>query len=325
MAIAALAPSAPRGVSRCDTERRGVPGHRHRRDQARPPAWWTTDGQLLARRQPADRRRHGRRGPVRRRSPDLVDEVVAPTGDDGLVVCGVGTGGPMTAGGAHVSRRSTSRRGATSRSGPPDGRTPACPPWSTTTPRRWPSARAGSARRAGERDFLAMVVSTGVGGRHRPRRPAAGRPTGNAGHIGHVIVEPDGRPAVCGAQGCLEAECSGPSIEAATGRPPEQATSSTRAHRARWWAGRWPRWPTSSTFPWPSSRGSVALGFGDDFFTAAQAELDRSCRLGLHPGDPDHSRRPGRRRAAGRGRRRRLAGLGRPDVTRSPWRATSSR
>ena len=33
----------------------------------------------------------------------LVDEVVAQAGDDVLVVCGVGTGGPMTGGGATVS------------------------------------------------------------------------------------------------------------------------------------------------------------------------------------------------------------------------------
>ena len=42
---------------------------------------------------------------------------------------------------------------------------------------------------------------------------------GNAGHIGHVVVEPDGRPCVCGGRGCLEAEASGTAIAAVTGRP----------------------------------------------------------------------------------------------------------
>ena len=27
---------------------------------------------------------------------------------------------------------------------------------------------------------------------------------GNAGHIGHVVVEPDGPPCICGGKGCLE-------------------------------------------------------------------------------------------------------------------------
>ena len=34
--------------------------------------------------------------------------------------------------------------------------------------------------------------------------------TGNAGHIGHVVVEPDGPDCSCGGRGCLEAVASGP-------------------------------------------------------------------------------------------------------------------
>ena len=43
--------------------------------------------------------------------------------------------------------------------------------------------------------------------------------TGNAGHIGHVVVVPDGRACACGGRGCLEAEASGLAIAAITGRP----------------------------------------------------------------------------------------------------------
>jgi glucokinase len=55
-----------------------------------------------------------------------------------------------------------------------------------------------------------MVVSTGVGGGLvLDGVPYAGR-TGNAGHVGHVVVEPDGRPCTCGGRGCVETVASGP-------------------------------------------------------------------------------------------------------------------
>ena len=68
-------------------------------------------------------------------------------------------------------------------------------------------AWAGAGR--GVPNFLAMVVSTGVGGGIvLDGRLLEGR-TGNAGHIGHVMVVPSGRPCLCGSRGCLEAETSG--------------------------------------------------------------------------------------------------------------------
>ena len=36
--------------------------------------------------------------------------------------------------------------------------------------------------------------------------------TGNAGHLGHTIVELDGDACTCGARGCVEAYASGPSM-----------------------------------------------------------------------------------------------------------------
>ena len=63
----------------------------------------------------------------------------------------------------------------------------------------------------GVRNMLAVTVSTGVGGGLvLDGRLFHGR-SGNAGHIGHMIVEPEGTPCVCGARGCLEAVASGPS------------------------------------------------------------------------------------------------------------------
>jgi glucokinase len=64
----------------------------------------------------------------------------------------------------------------------------------------------------GARFLLGMVVSTGVGGGLvLDGAPYAGR-TGNAGHVGHVVVELDGQPCTCGGHGCVETVAAGPSL-----------------------------------------------------------------------------------------------------------------
>ena len=58
--------------------------------------------------------------------------------------------------------------------------------------------------------LLGMVVSTGVGGGLvLDGAPYDGR-TGNAGHVGHVVVDPDGGPCSCGGRGCVETIAGGP-------------------------------------------------------------------------------------------------------------------
>ncbi|MEU4739167.1 ROK family protein [Actinosynnema sp. NPDC023658] len=63
----------------------------------------------------------------------------------------------------------------------------------------------------GSRFMLGLVVSTGVGGGLvLGGRPFGGR-TGNAGHVGHVVVEPDdGERCPCGGRGCAETVAGGP-------------------------------------------------------------------------------------------------------------------
>jgi glucokinase len=64
----------------------------------------------------------------------------------------------------------------------------------------------------GARFLLGMVVSTGVGGGLvLDGAPYTGR-TGNAGHVGHVVVEQDGRQCSCGGRGCVETVAAGPSM-----------------------------------------------------------------------------------------------------------------
>ncbi|YCK34387.1 ROK family protein [Actinomadura sp. ATCC 39365] len=71
----------------------------------------------------------------------------------------------------------------------------------------WQGAGQGSA------DMLGMVVSTGVGGGLILDGRLVNGGTGNAGHIGHVVVEPDGGPRCgCGGHGCLEAVARGPAL-----------------------------------------------------------------------------------------------------------------
>ena len=61
----------------------------------------------------------------------------------------------------------------------------------------------------GWRNVLGMVVSTGVGGGLILDNRLIVGASGNAGHIGHVVVDPeDGPVCVCGGRGCLEAIAS---------------------------------------------------------------------------------------------------------------------
>jgi len=199
------------------------------------------------------------------------------------VACGVGSGGPMSRGGDRVSPLNI-------------------PGW-RDFPLRQRLAGAlgldvhidndakalalaegwcGAAR--GVRDFIAMVVSTGVGGGIVLDGRLLDGADGNAGHIGHTIVEPDGRACACGSWGCLEAEASGTAIAARTGRPPAEAPTPERQR-----AGRLVGRAVASTVALLDLRlavvaGSVALGYGDAFFTAAQEELDRRARIGFARG-----------------------------------------
>jgi glucokinase len=70
--------------------------------------------------------------------------------------------------------------------------------------------RHGAGR--GAQFMLGMVVSTGIGGGLvLDGAPYDGR-TGNAGHVGHVVVEPEGALCTCGGHGCVETVASGPHL-----------------------------------------------------------------------------------------------------------------
>lgn len=68
----------------------------------------------------------------------------------------------------------------------------------------------GAGRGAGA--MLGMVVSTGVGGGLILDGRVYAGSTGNAGHIGHTVVDLNGDACPCGSRGCVETITSGPAM-----------------------------------------------------------------------------------------------------------------
>jgi len=209
----------------------------------------------------------------------LVRDVVgAVPAADRLVVCGVGCGGPMTPGGEEVSPLNISVwRSFPLRSRLADAT--GLPTFVDNDAKALALGEGWVGAAVGARNYIAMVVSTGVGGGIVLDGRLLGGRLGNAGHVGHIVVEPDGRPCPCGSHGCLEAEASGTALAAITGGPASLAPPEL-VERSGTLVGR----AVGSVvnlldLPLAVVSGSVALGFGDAFFRAAQTELDARCGL----------------------------------------------
>ena len=135
----------------------------------------------------------------------------------------------------------------------------------------------GGAR--GVMDYLSMVVSTGVGGGIVLGGKLLNGHGGNAGHIGHVIVVPDGRRCTCGAYGCLEAEASGTAIQAITGRHPSEASAGMIERTGMLVGLAVASVANLLDLQLCTIAGSVALGYGKRFFDAANRELAVRSRI----------------------------------------------
>jgi glucokinase len=244
------------------------------------------EGTLVARRQTPTRtvgEDQAARGGAELLWADLEDLVMDVASSDiaetaRLVVCGVGCGGPMSPGGEEVSPLNIEAW----RSFPLKSRLAASTRLPTFVDNDAKALALGEGwvgAASGRRDYLAMVVSTGVGGGIvLDGRLLDGR-LGNAGHIGHVTVVPDGRTCVCGSIGCLEAEASGTALETITGKRAEFAPPDL-VERCGTLVGRAVADVVNLLdLPLAVVSGSVALGFGDPFFRAAQAEMDKRCKL----------------------------------------------
>lgn len=192
--------------------------------------------------------------------------------------CGVGSGGPMSPGGETVSpinipawRDFPLRRRLAELTGLPvvvDNDAKAL-----ALAEGWKGAAQGMT------DYLSMVVSTGVGGGIVSDGRLVDGATGNAGHIGHVIVEPEGHVCGCGARGCLEAEASGTAIARITGAPASEAGPEVVERTGRLVGRAVASVANLLDLDLAVVGGSVALGYGEAFFSAARAELAERARL----------------------------------------------
>jgi glucokinase len=210
----------------------------------------------------------------------LIDEVLARASVAGTAVfaCGVGTGGPMAAGGETISPINI-----------PGWREfplhayladhTSLPTFVDNDAKALALAEGWFGAARGCMNHMAMVVSTGVGGGIVLDGRLLDGAGGNAGHVGHICVVPDGRECACGSRGCLEAEASGTAIAAITGVY-AAAASPVIIERTGTLVGR----AASSVanlldLQLVTVAGSVALGFGSPFFAAAQRELDARSRI----------------------------------------------
>lgn len=201
---------------------------------------------------------------------------------DRFAVCGTGCGGPMTAHGELVSPlnipawRSFPLREELAR-------LTGLATYVDNDAKALALAEGWVGAAVGERNYLAMVVSTGVGGGIVLDGRLLEGLTGNAGHIGHLVVADPGRPLAGHVTGVLEAEASGTAIAVHTGRPAPEATPAEIAEAGTYVGRAVGSLANVLDLKLAVVAGSVALGFGEPFFTAAQTEIDRICQL-------DHSR-----------------------------------
>ncbi|MBN4059549.1 ROK family protein [Acidimicrobium ferrooxidans] len=205
------------------------------------------------------------------------DEAASLAGATTPVMCGVGCGGPMDMRADTVSPLNIAqwddfplRSRLEARLGLPthvDNDAKAL-----TLAEGWIGAAVG------EPNFLAMVVSTGVGaGIVSDGRLLDGR-SGNSGHIGHVVVVPDGR-LHAGIAGTLEGEASGTAIAAHTGRPAKDASVEWQIRTGKLVGRAVGSVCNLLDMKLAVVAGSVALGFGAVFFDAANDELGRVALL----------------------------------------------
>lgn len=140
-------------------------------------------------------------------------------------------------------------------------------------------AEAWCGAAVGVSDFVAITLGSGVGGGIVSGGRLLDGQRGNAGHFGHIVVEPDGRPCLCGGKGCVEAYCSGRAIEEETGRPPQRAPQGV-VERTGILIGRaLASLGAVCDLDQAVIGGSVALGFGEPFFASLRTELAQRARL----------------------------------------------
>lgn len=208
----------------------------------------------------------------------LVGRVLAAASDVEVVGCGVGCGGPMEPGGTTVSPLHL-------------------PAWC-----RFPLAEAlgeivhvpitidndakafalgegWRGRAVGRSDFVAVVIGTGVGaGIVLDGRLLDGE-SANAGHVGHVVVEPDGVECRCGAFGCLDAYLAGSAILRETGRDARYAGEMVRERNARLLGRALASVAALTSVDLVVIGGGIGIGWGEPFRSRVADEFRERSRL----------------------------------------------
>jgi glucokinase len=134
------------------------------------------------------------------------------------------------------------------------------------------------------KDFIAVVIGTGVGGGLVSGGRLVDGRSGNAGHIGHVIVEEGGRECRCGARGCLEAYLAGHSIETETGRGAAYANPALVERNGRYLGRALAGVAAVCDIRRAVLSGGVAQGWGEPFIEAATQEFAQRSRLAYTKG-----------------------------------------
>ena len=233
----------------------------------------TSDGVIKKRSSTPTESRNGEE--LFRKLISLSEEVLDGTEVDG---CGVGSAGPMTNNGEEISplnipqwRNFPLRSKLSEALGIPvalDNDAKAI-----ALGEGWVGAASG------HKNYLAMVVSTGIGGGFVIDGKLLDGEMGNAGHIGHINVEPDGPLCACGSNGCLEAVASGGAIEKETGMPATEASEEVKI-RCGYFVGKAVSIAVNLlNIPTVLIGGSVALGFGPIFLNQVRLTAASFCGL----------------------------------------------
>lgn len=127
--------------------------------------------------------------------------------------------------------------------------------------------------------FATMVLGDDVDGGFAIGGRVAQGLTGNLGQFGHIVVEPDGVPCVCGAAGCLTMYAGARGIESSTGRELRRTPAAIVERTGIMVARACASVGAMLDVPEIVLGGIVPSVFGDPFFEALARELEQ--RSGL--------------------------------------------
>ena len=128
-------------------------------------------------------------------------------------------------------------------------------------------------------NYIAMVVSTGIGGGIVLNGKLLEGKDGNAGHIGHVFVEPKGGLDANGVSGLLEGSASGSGLERKYGFAPSEASDEIRKETGIYVGRAVASIANLLDLQLAIVSGSVAFGFGNIFFESAQQTINELTKI----------------------------------------------